>query len=136
MCCFYHTSNTINLVTATKYTAFGVIENCVFVKDFVDCSATAQGSFSPNTSQITEQQGRYVIGHDLSPHFYGTSTIWVDRLRCKTTSASREICPKPSRTPLALTFPDTSLFIKVVKRLERKIDERLRSPMNRKATNR
>ena len=25
--------------------------------------------------------------------------------------------------PLALTFPDTSLFIKVVKRLERKIDE-------------
>ena len=35
----------------------------------------------------------------------------------------------------ALTFPDTSLFIKVVKRLERKTDERLRSPMNHKATN-
>jgi len=29
--------------------------------------------------------------------------------------------------PLALTFPDTSLFIKVVRSLERKIDERLRS---------
>src|SRR5438552_19060124 len=32
MCCFYHTCNTINLVTATKYTAFGVMEYCVFVK--------------------------------------------------------------------------------------------------------
>jgi hypothetical protein len=39
-------------------------------------------------------------------------------------SASREICPKRSRSPLALTFPDTSLFLKVVKRLERKIDEK------------
>lgn len=38
--------------------------------------------------------------------------------------------------PLALTFPGTSLFIKVVRRLERKINERLRSPMSRQATNR
>jgi len=43
---------------------------------------------------------------------------------------------KRSRTPLVLTFPDTSLFIKVVKRLERKIDERLRSSTNRIAANR
>ena len=43
MCCFYQTSNTINLVTATKYTAFGVMEYCVFVKDLVDCSATTHG---------------------------------------------------------------------------------------------
>jgi hypothetical protein len=27
MCCFYHTSNTVNLVAATKYTAFGVEPN-------------------------------------------------------------------------------------------------------------
>jgi hypothetical protein len=40
MCCFYHTSNTINLVTTTKYISFWVIEYRVFVKDFVDCSAT------------------------------------------------------------------------------------------------
>ena len=40
MSCSYHTSNTINLVTATKYTAFGVMEYCVFVKNLVDCSAT------------------------------------------------------------------------------------------------
>jgi len=26
MCCFYHTSNTITLVSATKYTAFWVID--------------------------------------------------------------------------------------------------------------
>jgi len=38
--------------------------------------------------------------------------------------------------PLALTFPDTSLFIKVVKRLERKIDERLRSSTRRIAASR
>jgi len=50
VCCFYHTSNTINLVSATKYTAFGVIECCIFMKDLVDCSATTHGSFSPNTS--------------------------------------------------------------------------------------
>jgi hypothetical protein len=43
MCCFYHTSNTINPVTATKYTAFWVMEYCVFVKDLVDCSATTHG---------------------------------------------------------------------------------------------
>ena len=43
MCCFYQTSNTINLATATKYTAFGVMEYCVFVKDLVDCSATTSG---------------------------------------------------------------------------------------------
>src|SRR5438445_4042749 len=37
--------------------------------------------------------------------------------------------------PLALTFPDTSLFIKVVRSLERKIDERLRSSTRRIAAN-
>src|SRR5438309_741033 len=45
-------------------------------------------------------------------------------------------CPKDSRKPLALTFPDTSLFIKVVRSLERKIDERLRSSTRRMAANR
>src|SRR5260370_21058625 len=63
MCCFYHTSNTINLVTATKYTAFGVIEYCVFVKDLIDSSATTHGViFAKYVAQITKQQGRYV-GH-------------------------------------------------------------------------
>src|SRR5207253_2993610 len=37
--------------------------------------------------------------------------------------------------PPALTFPDTSLFIKVVRGLERKIDERLRSSTRRIAVN-
>jgi hypothetical protein len=30
----------INLVSAAKYTSFGVMQYCVFVKDLVDCSAT------------------------------------------------------------------------------------------------
>jgi hypothetical protein len=49
---------------------------------------------------------------------------------------SREIYPKLSRTPPALTFPHTSLFIKVVRSSERKIDERLRPSTSRIAENR
>src|SRR3979490_2916638 len=68
MCCFYHTSNTINLVTATKYTAFGIIEYCVFVKDLIDCSATTHGViFAKYVAQITKQQGRYAVGHRVLP---------------------------------------------------------------------
>src|SRR5258708_24334720 len=64
MCCFYHTSNTINLVWATKYTAFWVIKYCVFMKDLVDCSATTHGViFAKYVAQITKQQGRYAVGH-------------------------------------------------------------------------
>src|SRR6267378_391567 len=64
MCCFYHTGNTINLVTATKYTAFGVIEHSIFVKDLVDCSAATHGViFAKNVVQITKQQIRYAVGH-------------------------------------------------------------------------
>src|SRR5437762_14328695 len=67
MCCFYHTSNTINLVTATKFTAFWVIEYCIFVKDLIDCSATTHGViFAKYVAQITKQQGRYAVGHGLS----------------------------------------------------------------------
>src|SRR5439155_15388717 len=68
MGCFYHTSNTVNLVSATKYTAFGVMEYCIFVKDLVDCSATTHGVvFAKYVAQITKQQGRYAVGHGLSP---------------------------------------------------------------------
>src|SRR5947207_14724579 len=68
MCCFDHTSNTINLVTATKYTDFWVIEHCVFMKDLVDCSVTTHGViFAKYVAQITKQQGRYAVGHGLSP---------------------------------------------------------------------
>ena len=64
MCCFYHTSDTINLVTATKYTAFWIIECGVFVKDLIDCSATTHGViFAKYVAQITKQQSRYAVGH-------------------------------------------------------------------------
>src|SRR6266481_6392766 len=68
MCCFYQSGNTINLVTATKYTAFGVMEYCVFLKDLVDCSATTHWViFAKYVAQLTKQQGRYAVGHGLSP---------------------------------------------------------------------
>ena len=64
MGCFYHTSNSINLVSATKYTAFWVIEYSVFVKNLVDCSATTHRViFAKYVAQITKQQGRYAVGH-------------------------------------------------------------------------
>src|SRR6185369_10677641 len=60
MCCFYHTSNPINLVTTAKYTAFGVIEYCVLVENRIDCSAATHGViFAKYVAQITKQQGRY-----------------------------------------------------------------------------
>jgi hypothetical protein len=47
MCCFYHTGNTINLVTTTKCTAFGVIENCSLRERFRRLQARRRtGSFS------------------------------------------------------------------------------------------
>src|SRR4029077_757179 len=50
-----------------KFTAFWVIEYCIFVKDLVDCSATTHGViFAKYVAQITKQQGRYAVGHGLS----------------------------------------------------------------------
>jgi hypothetical protein len=43
-------------------------EYCVFVKDLVDCGATTHGVvFAKYVAQITKQQGRYAVGHGLSP---------------------------------------------------------------------
>jgi hypothetical protein len=52
-------------------------------------------------------------------------------IQARNTCASRQIRPKASRKLLVSTFPDTSLFIKVVGSLERKIDERQRSSTRR-----
>ncbi|HEV3110282.1 MAG TPA: hypothetical protein VGY99_07290, partial [Candidatus Binataceae bacterium] len=57
-------------------------------------------------------------------------------IQTRNTSALRPNLSKGLAQPLALTFPNTSLFIKVVRRLERKIDERLRSLTSRIAVNR
>jgi hypothetical protein len=54
----------VDLGVATKSTAFGVIEYCVFVKDLIDCGATTHGViFAKYVAQITKQQGRYAVGH-------------------------------------------------------------------------
>src|SRR5258706_6855021 len=84
ICCSYHTSNTVNLVTATKYTAFGVIEYCVFVKYLINYSATTHGvTFAKYFAQITKQQGRYAVGHcvlrfsrPVRPDCYIALTFW------------------------------------------------------------
>src|SRR5579864_885284 len=68
MCCFYHTSNTINLVTASVDASVGIVEHTIFIPDVVDGRAPTHGViFAKYVPQITKQQGRYAVGHDLSP---------------------------------------------------------------------
>src|SRR5579862_3094856 len=68
MCCFYHTSNTINLVTASVDASFGIVEHTIFIPDVVDGRAPTHGVvFAKDFAEITKQQGRYAVGHDLSP---------------------------------------------------------------------
>ena len=56
MGCFYDASDAIDLVTAAKYAAFWVIEDRVFVKQFVDCSAaTRRVILAKHVGQITKQ---------------------------------------------------------------------------------
>src|SRR5258706_5455853 len=64
MCCFYHTSNTINLVTASVDASVGIVEHTIFIPDVVDGRATTHGViFAKYVAQITKQQGRYAVGH-------------------------------------------------------------------------
>src|SRR5439155_4741497 len=68
MGCFYQTSNTVNLVTATVDASVGIVEHTIFIPDVVDGRAPTHGViFAKYVAQITKQQGRYAVGHDLSP---------------------------------------------------------------------
>src|SRR5437016_3966293 len=68
MGCFYHTSNPINLVTASVDTSVGIVEHTIFIPDVVDGRAPTPGViFAKYVAQITKQQGRYAVGHGLSP---------------------------------------------------------------------
>src|SRR5712671_7884249 len=67
MGCFYHTSNTLNLVTASVDASVGIVEHTIFIPDVVDGRATTHGViFAEYVAQITKQQGRYAVGHGLS----------------------------------------------------------------------
>lgn len=54
--------NTIDLVSTAKYTAFWIIEYCVFVKDFIDCGATMHRIVSPRRSDC-EAARSICLGH-------------------------------------------------------------------------
>src|SRR6185436_3965890 len=61
---FYHTSNTINLVTASVGASLGIVEHTIFMPDLIDGGAPTHGIiFAKYVAQITKQQGRYAIGH-------------------------------------------------------------------------
>src|SRR5216684_8455299 len=68
MCCFYYTSNTINLVAASVDASLRIVEHTILMPDVVDGRApTHRVIFAKYVAQITKQQGRYAVGHDLSP---------------------------------------------------------------------
>src|SRR6202043_3765273 len=68
MRCFYHARDAIDLVAATVDTFVGIVEHTIFVPHLVDCSATTHGViFAKYVAQIAKQQGRYAVGHGLSP---------------------------------------------------------------------
>jgi hypothetical protein len=83
MCCFYHTSNTINLVTASLDASVGILEHTIFIPDVTDSRAPTHGViFAKYVAQITKQQGRYAVGHVLSPlviRFRGKGLASVSR---------------------------------------------------------
>src|SRR5580704_15103821 len=68
MGCFYYTSNTINLVAASVGASLRIIEHTILMPDVIDCSAPTHGvTFAKYVAQITQQQGRYAVGHGWSP---------------------------------------------------------------------
>jgi hypothetical protein len=77
-----------------------------------------------------------LTGSRISRQQFLRHGLFLRRFRRERHLQSREIYPKALAHPPALTFSDTSLLIKVVRSLERKIDERLRSSTRRTAANR
>src|SRR5580700_2044121 len=68
MCCFYHTSNTIDLAAASVDASFRIVEHTVLIPDVVNGRApTHRVIFAKYVAQITKQQGRYAVGHGLPP---------------------------------------------------------------------
>jgi hypothetical protein len=81
MCCFYNTSNAINLVTASVDASISIVEHTVLIPDVVNGSApTHRVIFAKYVAQITKQQGRYAVGHGLSPLVIRSRSR--DRTRC------------------------------------------------------
>src|SRR5437870_7143790 len=79
----------IDLVAATV-DAPGLVENAIFGEDLVDGRAPARGVvFTEDVVKIAGQQGRYAVGHSLSPP---ASTAACD------ISAGRALRPDGHRT--------------------------------------
>jgi hypothetical protein len=62
-----HARDALDLVAATEY-AVAVVVRGVFVEDLVDGRAPTRGvNFTEHVVEIADQQGRYAVGHGLSP---------------------------------------------------------------------
>jgi hypothetical protein len=60
--------NAIDLVAATVNAPAGFVEHAIFGEDLVDGSAPTHGVvFTEDVVKIAGQQGRYAVGHGLSP---------------------------------------------------------------------
>ena len=57
----------IDLVAASVSARFGVVEHAIFGPDLVDGRAATDGIvFTEDVAKITDQQGRYAVGHGAS----------------------------------------------------------------------
>src|ERR1700722_13738391 len=58
----------IDLVPATNSALAGIVEHAIFGPEFVDGRAPSRGIvFTEDVVEIAGQQGRYAVGHGLSP---------------------------------------------------------------------
>src|SRR5205823_10054797 len=63
-----HARDAIDLVAATVDAPSGVVEHAIFGEDLVDGRAPTGGVvFTEDVVKIAGQQGRYAVGHSLSP---------------------------------------------------------------------
>jgi hypothetical protein len=86
-----HAGNTVDFVSAAKYSALGVIKHGIFMKDLVDRYPAAHRIiFAKHAAQITEQQGRNAVGHGFSPLGH--------RAACDLSTRNASLAPAASQT--------------------------------------
>src|SRR4029453_3630881 len=77
----------IDLVAATVE-APGLVKHAIFGEDLVDCRAPTRGVvFTEDVVKIAGQQGRYAVGHGLSPLGIEGGLRFQGRLTSKVTGA-------------------------------------------------
>ena len=79
----------IDRVAAPVGAAVGIVEHAIFGPELVDGRAPARGvAFTEDVAKIAGQQGRYTVGHRLSPFGINCLGAWQDHNACVLRSVS------------------------------------------------